>query len=95
MSTNSECQFIEVKPNEWFYLLEHENAPENSSDWRESATAYGPFLAFENAERHLRGNHANPGGFSKLPYKAGFDLSKDPVLEKLIKQAQERKLPRH
>jgi hypothetical protein len=64
VSTNSECAFIEIKPRRWFYLLEDYDAPKNAWDWREHSRAYGPFTTIEEAQQHLRDNHANPGGSS-------------------------------
>ena len=85
MSTNSECHFIEVKPGQWYYLLEDYNAPKNAWDWREHATCYGPFGTEEEADQHLRDNHANPGGSSSQPYLEGYKM--DEVMEGLVKNA--------
>jgi hypothetical protein len=64
MSTGCECEFVEQESGKWIYRLEHYNAPKNAWDWRENADEFGPFSSFEQAERHLRDNHANPGGYS-------------------------------
>lgn len=53
MSTNSNCLFVQTKPNEWFYVLEDRNAPNNTWDWREFATGYGPFEQIGRASRDL------------------------------------------
>lgn len=82
MSTNSECLFVEVQPGQWWYLLEHYNAPKNSWDWREHSTAYGPFTSEDSAYEHLRDNHANPGGSCTSSYVEGF--KPDEVLQRLI-----------
>lgn len=90
MSTNSECLFIQIKPDQWFYVLEDYNAPKNAWDWREHATAYGPFPTEAAADEHLCDNHANPGGSSTDELPEGIterDLSKDDVLRKLIEAA--------
>lgn len=63
MSTGLNCSFYRID-GRWFYLLEHETAPRGADDWREYATAYGPFASEELAEQHLDENHANPGGWS-------------------------------
>lgn len=90
MSTNSECLILQVQPNQWFYVLEHRDAPNNAWDWREHASAYGPFPSEETAEKHLFDNHANPGG-SQTQYLAPgvdkLDLSDDKVLQDLIEAA--------
>ena len=92
MSTNSNCVFTQVKTNEWFYILEHYNAPQNSWDWREHATAYGPFQTLELAEKHLDDNHANPGGSCTDELPEGVtELQLDGVLKRLIEEA--RKVP--
>lgn len=82
MSTNNECEFVEVKPGKWYYVLEDYSAPKNAWDWREYATAYGPFKTEEAAATHLQRNHANPGGSFTLEYEEGFEP--DSTLAKLI-----------
>lgn len=91
MSTNSECLFIQVKSDQWYYVLEDYNAPKNAWDWREYATAYGPFRTEDAANGHLCDNHANPGGSTTQELPEGvavLDLSKDEVLRRLIDEAQ-------
>jgi len=85
MSTGLECRFIEVKPGRWYYLLEDWDSPKGAFDWREYATAYGPFSTEDEAVDHLSDNHANPGGWSRLPYQPGFEP--DEVLTSLIDEA--------
>lgn len=90
MSSNSECLFVQVRSDQWFYVLEDYSAPKNSSDWREHATAYGPFPTEDDADEHLRENHSNPGGSSTDVLPDGVterDLSKDDVLRRLIEDA--------
>lgn len=90
MSTNSECLIVQVKADQWFYVLEDRSAPKNAWDWREFASAYGPFPTEDAANEHLRKNHANPGGSCTefLPEGiAELDLSDDEVLRKLIEAA--------
>ena len=91
MSTNSECMFVEVEPGEWYYALEHYDAPQNSWDWLEHATAYGPFPTFEVAYQHLGDNHANPGGFGKSEYDPKHTVS--PTMQKLIDEAKKEPKP--
>jgi hypothetical protein len=62
MSTGLNCNLYERKPGEWYYLLERWDSPKGGWDWREYATAYGPFGTEDEAYDHLRDNHANPGG---------------------------------
>jgi len=91
MSTGLNCSFIEIAKQQWYYLLEDSNAPVMSWDWREHATAYGPFASEDKAAKHLRDNHANPGGSCINPLPKGverLDLDKDEVLKDLIKRAQ-------
>ncbi len=87
MSTNSNCELLEITPGQWFYVLEDGGAPKNAWDWREYAQAYGPFPTSEEAHKHLRDNHANPGGHYKVPYVDGFTTDGDEVLQKLITEA--------
>lgn len=86
MSTGCECWFIEWEPGRWFYILEHMNAPKNAWDWREHATAWGPFATEEEASAHLRLYHANPGGSSIDSYRP--DRQSDEVLDRLIAEAR-------
>ena len=62
MSTGLECEFVQWRDDQWFYVLQNWDCPVGAWDWREFATAYGPFPTFEQADEHLRLNHANPGG---------------------------------
>ena len=90
MSTNSECRFYQVETQKWYYVLEDYDAPKNAWDWREHASAYGPFATLEKALQHLDDNHASPGGYCECPLPEGqtqLDLSKDETLAKLIASA--------
>lgn len=84
-STGMECQFIEYKPGVWYYLLEDYGSPKGAWDWRENATAYGPFASWEAGNEHLRSNHANPGGSSRI---TNDQLRPDKVLDNAIAHAQ-------
>jgi hypothetical protein len=85
MSTGLECNFVEVEPNKWYYLLQQSNCPVQCWDWREHADCYGPFTTFDLAQRHLDDNHANPGGYSREPYSPERKL--DGVMQRLIAAA--------
>lgn len=90
MSTNSNCEIIQVKPAEWYYILEHRHAPKDAWDWRVHASAYGPFESEDQAFEHLRKNHANPGGHWTIELPPGVlekDLSDDELIRKLIAEA--------
>ena len=90
MSTGCNCLYLEIKKGEWYYVLEESDAPKNAWDWREYATACGPFATFDLAYEHLHAHHANPGGFSIGDLPVGVterDLSKDEVLRNLITNA--------
>tara|TARA_Y100000034_G_scaffold1017_1_gene1284 strand:+ start:6791 stop:7138 length:348 start_codon:yes stop_codon:yes gene_type:complete len=86
MSTNSECLFVEVEPKRWYLILEDYNAPKDAWDWKEYASAYGPFPSFEGAERYLSRNFANPGGYNKIDYHD--DFVPGDTLKELIKNAR-------
>jgi hypothetical protein len=88
MSTGLECNFVEWKPKEWYYILEDWDAPKNAWDWREYATAYGPFSSEEEADKHLSDNHANPGGSCTIPYTEGETGAEDQVMLDLIANAK-------
>jgi hypothetical protein len=68
MSTGLECEFFEYRPGEWYYALERDDGDPDKWDWRETAECHGPFDGYETAYSHLRENHANPGGHSRLSY---------------------------
>lgn len=87
MSTGLNCEIVEVKPGEWYYLLEDGSAPKQTWDWREFATGYGPFATDEIAHAHLRAYHANPGGHMRLPYEEGRQLSE--TVQELVAAAPE------
>ncbi|MEW1734358.1 hypothetical protein AB0346_00195 [Nocardia beijingensis] len=63
-STGLACEFIEVEPGRWYYLLEEWDTPVGAFDWRQHATAYGPFASEAAADAHLTIHHANPGGMT-------------------------------
>lgn len=90
MSTNSECLILQVRKDQWFYVLEDRDAPKNAWDWREYARGYGPFPTEEAAQEHLRNCHPNPGGSCTAPLPPGvdeLDLAADSVLKRLIEEA--------
>lgn len=93
MSTGFECYFVEATPGEWFYVLQNWDCPVGAWDWREYATAYGPFPNLEEAQTHLHKNHANPGGYSTREWST--DVRRDEVEETLIADARERSLRRY
>lgn len=86
MSSGVECEFREWEPGRWFYILGSEEE-EEMWDWRETATAYGPFHDKEEARKHLRDNHSNPGGSSTVVYDPA--RRPDRVLEQLIAEARD------
>lgn len=67
MSSGVGCEFHEVELGKWFYILGTED-DEDAWDWRELATAYGPFDDQDEARGHLRDNHQNPGHSTVVPY---------------------------
>lgn len=90
MSTGLECQIVERKPGEWYYILEDYDALKMAWDWREHATAYGPFPSEDAACRHLSDNHANPGGYWTIPFDP--EAKPDEVVERLFASASNRPL---
>lgn len=89
MSTGLECDFIEVEPAVWYYLLQDWSCPVGAWDWREFATAYGPFATYEEAHEHLRTNHANPGGHTVREFREGY--KPNATLQKAIDEVAKRK----
>ena len=86
MSTGFECEFVEVEPDRWYYVLQNWDCPVGAWNWREYATAYGPFGSFEGARDHLHNNHANPGGYSIHQYTEGYEP--DEIMTNLISAAR-------
>lgn len=94
MSTNSECLFIEVRREQWYYLLEikpyddDDDEANDGHDWLEDAACHGPFTTFEQAHQHLSDFHANPGGFGTMSLAAGEDAQElSPGIQRLIDNA--------
>jgi hypothetical protein len=86
MSTGLECEIIEHTPNLWYCVLQNWDCPVGAWDWREYATAYGPFPSPDEALADLFRNHANPGGYSVQPFASD---NTDPVIDKLVVEAQQ------
>jgi hypothetical protein len=93
MSTGLNCDFVKIteesKPDKWYYILEHGNAPKMTWDWHEYATAYGPFSSEDEAYKHLHDNHANPGGSCAFSLPKA-ELEKDKVLKNLLAKANKK-----
>lgn len=92
-STNSECDFTEVAPGEWWYLLDQmpnydDEGEDHRWDWREDAIAEGPFASYDEAREHLRNNHPNPGGHSYSEYHP--DFKPDAVMLGKMEEARNR-----
>lgn len=93
MSTGAECEFVQVRSDAWYYLLERMpfEGEQRWGHWLEDADCYGPFATFDAAKQHLDDNHCNPGGFwtRQLPDGvAELNLSDDPVLKDRIEVAE-------
>ncbi|MGP3777011.1 hypothetical protein ACTWJ8_39880 (plasmid) [Streptomyces sp. SDT5-1] len=85
MSSGSACEVVEVAPGRWYYLIEDGDAPRNAFDWREHATACGPFGSWEAADDHVTACHGNPGGMEVTRFEGSFEP--DAVLARLIEEA--------
>ena len=59
MSTGAECNFYEMKPNQWHYQIQ-----KPPYGWTEDYFKHGPFPTFKKAIDHMQGTYANPGGYS-------------------------------
>ncbi|MCS4089931.1 hypothetical protein [Rhizobium sp. BK176] len=86
MSTGQECMIFEHEPGEWYYALESAFSDGDEFDWREQASAYGPFPTYDAACRHLSDNHANPGGHTMWEH-ADFARERDDVTDRLVAEA--------
>jgi hypothetical protein len=78
---------IEQQPSRWFYVLEDRGAPNGAWDWRDYATAYGPFPTQAAALKHLHDHHSNPGGYSVVTHDR---FRSDEVIERLLREAPAR-----
>lgn len=61
MSTSLECQIIEMRPGQWYYLAEPAMARGLTYDWREQSIATGPFASSDAAAEHIARHHADAG----------------------------------
>ena len=88
MSTNLNCEYVEYRPGEWYYILEWGSAPKDAWDWREFADASGPFGTRDAAAQHLHNYNANPGGANIYPYTEEWEAFRNnEVVQKLIREA--------
>lgn len=90
MSTGLECEFIQTKPDEWFYLLENWTSPKGGWDWRDDCNLYGPFPTFDVANEHLRDNHANPGGYNVSELEPGAEPDLPEQWPRLLEDKERR-----
>jgi hypothetical protein len=84
MSSKS-CLYIEVEPDVWFYLAENEDSPEEAWDWREYATAFGPFDGLGDAMNHRAENRSDISGCEIRHYDA--DRPKAEIVRAKIDEA--------
>jgi hypothetical protein len=64
MSTGADCCIYEKEPGKWYYDLQCWPYGENPD-----YDTFGPYKSEEAAHKHLSDNHANPGGFTVIPFK--------------------------
>lgn len=88
MSSGLGCDFIETETGEHFYILQDYSCPAGAWDWHEYATCFGPFTSDNDADQHLRDNHANPGGSSGYTYQTGSDNT----IDNLIAEARKKRI---
>lgn len=65
---SQEMVVVETENREWFYILEDKGAPKDSWDWREYATAYGPFPDIEKALEHEYDSDSDTSGYEIIGY---------------------------
>lgn len=85
-----ECEFVEVEVGRWYYILQQENAPPSTWDWREHAKAFGPFTSVEDACEHLSSHYRFSDRPPVFPLPVGAfhaDLNGDRVLKSLVAHA--------
>lgn len=91
MSSGAECEIVERKPGEWWYMLQAPGTAFDAWDWREEAIVDGPFASADQAWASLRSHHVNPGGHVEVAYTPGAEAF---VLERLIFAKQHKIAPR-
>jgi hypothetical protein len=90
MSSGLECEFVEPRPGEWFYIPENPACDLDAQAWREEEpTCCGPFETFDEAYSDLHENYGNPGGFHKQPNAYyPYYANDDAVYERLFAAAR-------
>lgn len=80
MSYRRPCEFWEVNPDEWYYIL----AQDPGMGWLNDATAYGPFDSKDDTHQHLKDNHSNPGGCTIYhhDYDGDIDDQRETIIDK-------------
>jgi hypothetical protein len=84
MSTGLECNYVEAKPNKWYWLLA---TSKDGWSWLDDATVVGPFPTQEDAYDHLHSHEANPGGYCRFRYPA-IDTKLGKTYKEAIARAQ-------
>ncbi len=84
MSTGYECMIVELKPKQWYYVLQRGSCPVGAWDWTEHADIIGPYASCEAAIQGLSDNEANPGGWSEIDH----DSMRPERREELLKRAR-------
>ncbi|MCV9963896.1 hypothetical protein OIU34_18630 [Pararhizobium sp. BT-229] len=92
MSSGKECMIFENQPAEWYYALESDFSDGDEWDWREDASAYGPFPSYEAACDHLSAHHSNPGGHTMVDF-ADLERERDKVIDQLVAGAADNMKP--
>lgn len=90
MSASRNCLIIEIRPDNWYYVLERIGAPQHANDWMDHAQAFGPFATDGAASEHLFKYHSNPGSSETVPLPSGrtaYDFTGEPTLAALIEGA--------
>lgn len=80
------CLIIETSPDIWHYLVEDEDAPSGSWDWREHSSAFGPFDTRDEAFEHRADNHSNVAGSEVVNYSPEL-LVPDVVAQRIAEAA--------
>ncbi len=87
MSTGLNCQIVEPFPGSWYYILEDYGGSNQPWDWREQASAVGPFATEHDCKQFLGDHEANPGGWSVI---SNSDFEMDAVYERLLSSKNAR-----
>ena len=70
-----ELQFIETASGDWFYIIEDRDAPSDTWNWHDYATAHGPFPNLDAAQDHEYRSDSDTSGAEIVEWSGKLDPS--------------------